>query len=128
MYPNYSDCLLYTSYEHPLFYHNSYLLTDLTEAYVLDTVGRYWAYKKLMGNYNISNKISIQNDFDDISPELKGKVQSLEKYFTNPIVSYLSLIHISTGAAPSITSIADIKSTVASKFLARKARYEADAT
>ena len=77
-------------YEHPLFYHNSYLLTDLTEAYVLDTVGRYWAYKKLMGNYNISNKISIQNDFDDISPELKGKVQNLEKYFTNPIVSYFA--------------------------------------
>ncbi len=77
-------------YEHPLFYHNSYLLTDHREAYVLDTVGRYWAYKKLMGNYNISNKIAIQNDFDDISPELKGKVQNLEKHFTNPIVSYFA--------------------------------------
>ncbi len=77
-------------YEHPLFYHNSYLLTDHREAYVLDTVGRYWAYKKVMGNYNISNKIAIQNDFDDVSPELKGKVQNLEKHFTNPIVSYFA--------------------------------------
>lgn len=77
-------------YEHPLFYHNSYLIADSEEAYVLDTVDRYWAYKKLGGNYNVSNKISIQDDFDDISPELRGKVQNLEKRFTNPVVSYFA--------------------------------------
>jgi len=46
-------------YEHPLFYHNSYLLVDPKEAYVLETVGKYYAFKKLQGSYNISNKLSL---------------------------------------------------------------------
>jgi len=40
-------------YEHPLFYHNSYLLVDPKEAYVLETVGKYYAFKKLEGSYNM---------------------------------------------------------------------------
>ncbi|MGB4325923.1 MAG: secernin [Bacillota bacterium] len=77
-------------YEHPLYYHNSYLITDSEEGYILDTVNRDWAYKKLRGNYNISNKISIKDDFDEISSGLKGKVQNLEKHFINPLVSYFA--------------------------------------
>jgi len=57
---------------------------------VLETVDRYYAYKKLRGNYHITNKISIKDDFDEISPQLKGKVRSLERHFTNPIVSYFA--------------------------------------
>ncbi len=77
-------------FEHPLYYHNSYLITDPQEAYVLDTVNRYYAYKKLDRNYNISNKISLKDDFDEISPELQGKARNFEGRFTNPIVSYFA--------------------------------------
>ncbi len=77
-------------FEHPLYYDNSYLITDPEEAYVLDTVGRYYAYKKLDTSHNISNKISIRDDFDEISPKLHGKVKSFEGSFINPIVSYFA--------------------------------------
>ncbi|HRC95365.1 MAG TPA: secernin [Coprothermobacter proteolyticus] len=77
-------------YEHPLFYHNSYLLVDPKEAYVLETVGKYYAFKKLQGSYNISNKLSLGNDFDGISPELEGKVKNFQTYFTNRLVTYFA--------------------------------------
>lgn len=77
-------------FEHPLYYHNSYLIMDPEEAYLLETVDRYYAYKKLDRNYHISNRISIKDDFDEISPQLKGKVRSFERRFTNPIVSYFA--------------------------------------
>ena len=77
-------------FEHPLYYHNSYLVTDPAEAYVLETVGRQYAYKRLNASYNISNKLSIGSDFDKISSELAGKVNNFEKHFTNPLVSYFA--------------------------------------
>lgn len=75
-------------FERPLYYHNSYLIADPDEGYVLETVDRYYAYKKLDGNYHISNKLSIEDDYDEISPQLKGKVKSFQRRFTNPVVSY----------------------------------------
>jgi len=77
-------------YEHPLYYHNSYLLVDPKEAYVLETVGKYYAFKKLEGSYNISNKLSLTDDFDGISPELEGKVKSFQAYFTNRLVTHFA--------------------------------------
>ncbi|HHT85906.1 MAG: secernin [Bacillota bacterium] len=77
-------------FENPLYYHNSYLIADPGEGYVLETVDRYYAYKKLNSNYNISNKISLKGDFDGISPESQGKVTNFERHFINPIVSYFA--------------------------------------
>ncbi|MGI6621225.1 MAG: secernin [Bacillota bacterium] len=77
-------------YENPLYYHNSYLIMDPREGYVLETVDRWYAYKKLDGNYNISNKLCLKDDFDGISPDLQGKVRDFERYFVNPIVSYFA--------------------------------------
>lgn len=77
-------------YENPLYYHNSYLIMDPYEGYVLETVGRYYAYKKLDANYNISNKVSLTDDFHELSPELQGKVTNFERHFINPIVSYFA--------------------------------------
>lgn len=77
-------------YENPLYYHNSYLIMDPYEGYVLETVGRYYAYKKLDANYNISNKVSLKDDFHELSPELQGKVTNFERHFINPIVSYFA--------------------------------------
>ncbi|KFP06792.1 Secernin-2, partial [Calypte anna] len=44
----------------PFIYHNTFLLADRTEAWVLETAGRYWAAQQIReGSHNISNQLSI---------------------------------------------------------------------
>lgn len=55
---------------HKTYYHNSYILADPRDAWVLETAGQHWAAKQIRGIYSISNGITIENDFDLASPEL----------------------------------------------------------
>ena len=55
---------------HETYYHNSYILADPHDAWVLETAGPHWAAKQIKGIYSISNGITIENDFDLASPEL----------------------------------------------------------
>jgi secernin len=55
---------------HETYYHNSYILADPHEAWVLETAGPHWVAKKIRGIYSISNGITIENDFDLASPDL----------------------------------------------------------
>ncbi len=57
-------------YEKPLYYHNSYLIADFHDAYVLETVGKEWALKKVDRIASISNLISIHHDYDQCSENL----------------------------------------------------------
>ncbi len=57
-------------YEKPLVYHNSYLIADPQGALILETVGKEWALKKVDQIASISNRISIQNDYDRCSENL----------------------------------------------------------
>ncbi|XP_032727291.1 secernin-2 isoform X2 [Lontra canadensis] len=56
----------------PFCYHNTFLLADRTEAWVLETAGRLWAAQRIQeGAHNISNQLSIGTDISAEHPELR---------------------------------------------------------
>jgi dipeptidase len=59
-----------SGYRKNIFYMNSFIIADRQEAYVLEAVGSWWAWKKITDIWSISNIISLQDDFDDCSPDL----------------------------------------------------------
>jgi dipeptidase len=50
------------------FYNNSFLVADSTDVWVLETVGKQWARKKVSGTGAISNLLTIGSDWDELSP------------------------------------------------------------
>ncbi len=51
-------------------YHNSFIMADSKEAWVLETAGHLWAAKKITGYYSISNGLTIGEEFDRSHPGL----------------------------------------------------------
>ena len=62
-------------YAHKLYYHNSYIVADRTEAWVLETAGRQWAAQKVRDVRSISNALSIDDDWDMASADLVSFAQ-----------------------------------------------------
>lgn len=61
---------------HPTYYHNSFLIVDAGEAWVLETVERRWVARQVRGAASISNCLTIGNQFDQASPDLVSFAQA----------------------------------------------------
>jgi dipeptidase len=57
-------------YREDMRYMNSFLIADKTEAYVVETVHKWWAWKQIKDYWSISNIISLERDYDAVSPGL----------------------------------------------------------
>ncbi|MBI5353025.1 MAG: C69 family dipeptidase [Chloroflexi bacterium] len=69
-----------------LYYHNSFIIANADDAWVLETVDKHWAAKQVKDVYSISNCLTLGSEFDMASPNLvdhavqKGFSKSKEKF------------------------------------------------
>jgi dipeptidase len=52
-------------------YHNSFIIADTDEAFVLETSGRRWVSKRVTSNTAIANLLTIADDWDECSPDVE---------------------------------------------------------
>lgn len=58
------------TYGEELYYHNSFLIANADDAWVLETVDKQWAARQVQDVYSISNCLTLGNQYDMASPGL----------------------------------------------------------
>ncbi|MCC6304802.1 MAG: C69 family dipeptidase [Rhodobacteraceae bacterium] len=60
-----------------LYYHNGFIIADRTEAYVLETVGRWWIVERVVATRALSNAYSIGTDFAAVAGGLRDHAAAM---------------------------------------------------
>ncbi len=58
------------TYGEELYYHNSFIMANADDAWVLETVDKQWAARQIKDVYSISNCLTIKDQWDIASPDL----------------------------------------------------------
>ncbi|MFN3521409.1 MAG: hypothetical protein ACK4YQ_04120 [Phenylobacterium sp.] len=58
------------------YYHNGFIIADHAEAYVLETMDRWWAVERVAGVRALSNAYSISGEGDRLSPALEAHAEA----------------------------------------------------
>lgn len=82
-------------YRGSLKYHNSFLIKDFYEAYVLETSGKHWAYRTVDEWASISNSYSIRENYDN--SDRNGSCNFKSEY-EDKLLSFFSKGDIRQGA------------------------------
>ncbi len=79
---------------HRLYYFSSFIIADPREAWVLETVGKEWAAKKIEGVYSISNALTIEGDWDMASEGVERLARkgsfSFAKHFSDRFYTHFA--------------------------------------
>lgn len=67
-------------YKHSLKYHNSFLIKDFNEAFILETSSTNWVVKKVTDSASISNCYTIKEDYEQINFNGDDKVNFKRKF------------------------------------------------